>query len=379
MKRKALKISLVILLCFAASISLSGRGLDNSAIGIKGISMAAAFFGIADDASAIFYNPGGLVFLEQNSWNAEVYNFFVNSKFTYGTPLIESKSNKTFAIPGFFAAKNFKKLAFGLGTYLPIGGGGVDYKNFMGSPYDLKSRLGLYCVSPTISYKILPKLSLGAGLCIYYGQIKSTVTDVDTEYSGQAGYGANIGIMFKPTKTWSFGCSVRTPVSVKMSGTTEAMGLKIDSDVEFKLPYYFSFGIGWRPDPGLTIGFSVVHILWGDMDKMTFTTMGIKNEVLTNYKDSWIAGLGVEYIVSARLKARTGVNYYQGSTTEAGLSPESNDVDLFSSTLGFAYSITKGIELNVTGIITFGVSRDYNFQTFDQDHKLLLVGFRFRF
>jgi len=379
MKRNTQKTWLAVFLCLTFFITLSGRGLDNSGIGIKGFSMAAAFYGIADDASAIFYNPGGLVFLEQNSWNAEVYGYMVNTKFTYSTPLVESKSDEKIPIPGFFISKTFKKFAFGIGSYVPFGGGGVDYKNFMGTPYNLKSHLGFFCVSPTISYKLLPRLSLGVGLCMYYGKIDSTAAGIETEYSGMAGYGSNIGLMFQPNKHWSLGFSVRTPVSVKMNGTTTAMGLKIDSEVEFKLPYYLSFGIGYKPDSGLTIGFSIVHMMWGDMDKMTFTTMGFPTDFITNYKNSWFAGLGVEYVVSNKVKARTGINYFQSSTKDEGLSPESNDVDFFSTTLGLAYSITKAIEFNVTGILSFGVAKEYNFQTFDQDHKVLLAGFRFNF
>jgi long-chain fatty acid transport protein len=379
MKRNTLKTGLAVLLCMTFSITLSGRGLDNSGIGIKGFSMAAAFFGIADDASAIFYNPGGLTFLDQNSWNAEIYGYMVNAKFTYSTPLVESKSDEKFPIPGFFISKTFKKLALGIGSYVPFGGGGVDYKNFMGTPYNLKSVLGIFCVSPAISYRLLPKLSLGVGLCMYYGKMDSTFTGIETEYSGTAGYGSNIGLMFQANKHWSLGFSVRTPVSVKMNGSTTMMGLKIDSQVEFKLPGYLSFGIGYKPDPGLTIGFSLVHMSWGDMDKMTFTTMGIPTDFITNYKNSWFAGLGVEYIVSTKLKARTGINYYQSSTKDEGLSPETNDVNFFSTTLGFAYSITKAIELNMTGILSFGVAKEYNFQTFDQDHMVLLAGFRFKF
>ena len=379
MKRNTIKSWLAVFLCLTFFIGLSGRGLDNSGIGIKGFSMAAAFYGIADDASAIFYNPGGLVFLEQNSWNAEVYTYMVNAKFTYSTPLVESKSDEKFPIPGFFISKTFKKLALGIGTYVPFGGGGVDYKNFLGTSFNLKSRLGIFCVSPTISYKLLPKLSLGVGLCMYYGKIESTVTGIESEYSGMAGYGSNIGLMFKPDEHWSLGVSVRTPVSVKMNGTTTAIGSQIDSEVEFKLPYYLSFGIGYKPDSGLTIGFSIVHMMWGEMDKMTFTTMDFPTDFITNYKNSWFAGLGVEYSVSKKVKARTGLNYFQSSTKDEGLSPETNDVNFFSTTLGLAYSITKAIEFNISGILSFGVAKEFNFQTFDQDHKVLLAGLRFKF
>jgi long-chain fatty acid transport protein len=379
MKKNILKSCLAIFICIAVSVSLTGRGLDNSGIGIRGFSMAAAFHGIADDASAVFYNPGGLAFLEEQSWNAELYGYLVNSKFLYSNPLTENKSDEKFVIPGFFISKTFKKIAFGVGTYVPFGGGGVDYKKFQGSPFDLESSLGFFCISPTVSYRLLSKLSIGVGLCMYYGDISTNVNAIKSEYSGLAGYGANIGLLYKPAKQWGFGISMRTPVNVKMDGSTTVMGFPLDSEVEFKLPYYFSFGIGYKPEPGLTIGLSTVFMMWGDVDKMTFTTMGSPFDFITHYKDSWFAGLGVEYKVSNKFTARTGVNYYQTSTADEGLTPDTNDVDFFSLTLGFAYSLAKAIEFNISGVFSFGVAREYNYQTFDQDHRTLLAGLRFKF
>lgn len=379
MKRRVLTTCLVMLLCLGSSVNLLARALDNSGIGIKGFSMAAAFYGIADDASAVYYNPGGLAFLDENSLHAEVYGYLVNLKFRYSAGPVESESDEKFLIPGFFISKTYKKFAFGLGAYVPFGGGGVEYKNFLGSPVDLKSSLGLVSISPTIAYKIGPKLSLGVGFCMYYGRIEADVSGVESRYSGMAGANANIGLMYKPAKKWSMGLSVRTPISVRMPGWTKTAGFKIGSEVEFKLPYYFSLGVGYKPNANLTLGFSVVYMLWGDTDKMTFTTMGIQNDFPTYYENSWFAGLGMEYKISQKLAARAGVNYYQTSTKDEGLSPDSNDVDLFSMTVGFGYKLTRCMEFNVSGVFTFGAEREYNFQTFDQDHLILLSGFRFTF
>lgn len=378
MMRYIVTTFLALLLCVGSSTVLSGRGLDNSGIGIRGFAMAGAFYGIADDASAIFYNPGGLAFLDQGSWNAEVYGYLVNAKFRYSAGPVESESDEKFVIPGFFLSKTFKKWAFGIGTYVPFGGGGVNYKNFLGSPFDLESRMGLFAINPSAAYRITSKLSIGVGLLMYYGQIENRVMGVENTYSGLAGYGANIGILYKPGEKWGLGLSVRTQTTVKMDGTTKIMGMELDSEAEFKLPYYLSFGIGCKPNPDLTLGFSVVYMLWDNVDRLAFTTMGMKNEIITHYKNSWYAGLGMEYKFSNSMTGRLGTNYYQTSTTDEGLSPESNDVDLFSATVGLGFSITKAIEFNVTGIFTFGVEKEYNFQTFDQDHLVILAGFRFQ-
>lgn len=377
--RYTITACLLLFLCIGTSGNLWGRGLDNSGIGIRGFSMAAAFYGIADDASAIFYNPAGLAFLDPGSWNGEIYGYHISVKFQYSAGQVKSESNEKFVIPGFFISRTQKKWAFGVGSYVPFGGGGVEYKNFLGSPFDLESRLGFFTVSPTVAYKILPRLSLGVGLCMYYGQVANKLMGAKAQYSGPAGYGANIGLMFKPGLKWSLGISMRTQTTVKIDGFSEAMGVRFDSDAHFKLPYYFSFGIGYKPNPNLTLGFSVVYMLWEDADKMTFTTLGIDNEFIARYKNSWFAGLGVEYKISAKMKGRAGVNYFQTSTEDEGLSPESNDVDLFSAAIGFGYWVSKAIELNVSGIFIYGIEKEYNFQTFDQDHMVILAGIRFKF
>ena len=41
--------------------------------------------------------------------------------------------------------------------------------------------------------------------------------------------------------------------------------------------------------------------------------------------------------------------------------------------------VCGAIDLSVAGILSFGVAKEYNFQTFDQDHRVLLAGFRFIF
>ena len=71
------QILLVIFLGVVVTIVDAGKtfggAFDNSVIGVKGFALGSAFTGIADDASAVYYNPAGLAFGVNNDWNAEIY------------------------------------------------------------------------------------------------------------------------------------------------------------------------------------------------------------------------------------------------------------------------------------------------------------------
>ena len=56
-------------------------GFDNSAIGLRGNSMASAYHGIADDGSAIYYNPAGLALIDNGEMNIEGYTNLIFTKF----------------------------------------------------------------------------------------------------------------------------------------------------------------------------------------------------------------------------------------------------------------------------------------------------------
>ena len=53
---------------------MSRGAFDNRIIGIKGFIMGNALTGIADDVSAVHYNPAGLVFNE-HTWDTEIYRY----------------------------------------------------------------------------------------------------------------------------------------------------------------------------------------------------------------------------------------------------------------------------------------------------------------
>lgn len=131
--------------------------------------MAHTLEGIGDDASAVYYNPGGLSFIDRDTWHGDVYGFIGHIKCEYNANAITDKSKVPFYIPGLFISKTCDDWAFGFGFYVPYAGGGTSYDNFQGSPYDLETLAGWYCFTLSTAYKLHPDLSIGVGVSLYGG------------------------------------------------------------------------------------------------------------------------------------------------------------------------------------------------------------------
>jgi long-subunit fatty acid transport protein len=385
-------VSVIITFIFL-SINLSdnvwGGALENNAIGIKATAMACSFTGVADDASAVHHNPASLAFNEKEIWYGETYLLSGISKTKYTEGAMTDKNDTNFYIPGFFIAKTYEKWAFGVGYYTSFAGGGVEYEDFQNSGYDLEAYLGLAPLTLAAAYKITPKLSLGVTFSIYTGymgskSLKETLPDnyeeVETEYSGFAGYGCSMGIMYKPSKTFSVGLLVRSAIDTKIDGESKIAGIKYDSDVDFTIPYTVSIGFGYKPYPDLTFSLAYFHVPWKELDKIDITTEGITQSNVTNFADGKLIGLGVEYILNSDFKLWGGLSYGACATKNIGISPVAPDSNKVQPSIGVGWNITQSLELSMSVVLSFGYDTEKSgIRELSHDSYMLMTGVRFKF
>lgn len=387
-----LMISIGLLSCFSSVATVYGGGFDNTALGMKGISMGNALAGAVDDASAVYYNPAGLAFNEREIWYASTYTYFTYASFKYKANS-RDESNPIFIVPGFFLSRTFEDWAFGCGFYTPYAGGGTEYDNFQDTQYDLEASAAFPAITLATARKLSPNLSLGVAASMYLGIMEQDLFNPDifgtgdsgkvvSEYDGLAGYGGYIGLMYQISEVWTVGLVARSAVPIEMDGEEKIDGIKYDSEIEMKFPYSFDLGFGYKPDPKLTLAMALSYRLWGDMDEIKVRIKGYKNpknDMPTRYKNSWFAGVGMEYKVSDTLALKSGLKYVQGATKDEGLNPATNDVDLWNPTVGVAYNITDTVELDASVMLTYGPEEEYHSETFEQCHWSLILGARFKF
>ena len=352
--------------------------LDNPAVGSKGIGMGNSFTAIADDASAVYYNPAGLVFNRKDTWYGELYTYRLTLGHKYTEGSVTSQSTEATFIPGLFISRRYEDWAFGLGYYVPYAGGGSQYNNIVKTGYDRESSAGFAAITPAIAYRLRENLSIGAALSIYMGQMERKKNGIKMEYSGLAGYGGHIGLLYKPADKWRVGFMARSPASVEMDGKVKIAGIKHDSKMEFLLPASFYLGFGYQPNPRLTYSLTVSYRLWGQMDDITTRTEGLgKIKEKTDYRNTWGVASGIEYWITHDLALWTGCIYLQGGTKARGLDPEDCDVNMLDPNLGFAYKITESVELDLSGVYMHGFKKKYGSREYSFQHHLVCLGIRF--
>lgn len=352
-----MKKLIVTLVCLTLAASgLWGGGWNNTLIGCRAIAIGGAFAGIADDTSAIFYNPAGLAFQLQN-FAVSINGFNVWPTHEYSDSQgynLQSKS--TFSLPQlFFTFKASERLTLGFGAYVPYAGGGVEW-NDSSLGLQLKSSMGIMSITPTLAYQLNEKVSIGFTLNIYRGILEDTRTlenigTVKTEENGSA-LSFGFGLMLKPSEKLRIGLGVRGPAKMKLSGKTTvpieipvlgAFEANLSSETRFNLPWDFNLGLSYRLSENFLLSTSVQYTMWSALDNIEKTLKNIplegdqKTIEPMNFKNILVWSVGAEYWVSPMLALRGGIGMDRWATPEETLDFSNIDVDKFTLLGGIGY------------------------------------------
>jgi long-chain fatty acid transport protein len=355
---------------------LWGGGWNNTMMGARALAMGAAFAGLADDPSAVYYNPAGLVFQEQGL-NLSIDGFYVWPTHEYITPAgarFQSKFNTS--IPQLFLTfQTSERLTLGFGAYIPYAGGGVDWtKDQLGVPF--KSNLGVISLTPTIAYKVSEKLSVGLNLNFYYSVLEVNTESsgfgaLETEESGTA-ISAGLGLMVKPSERARIGVSIRGPAKMRLAGksyiTTQVEGFaplrfKTDSETSFNLPWDVEMGFSYKLSDSFLFTTSAQYTLWSTLDKVNKTIkdvplIGDIQEVEElNFENILIVRAGMEYALPSGLALRAGVGMDRAASPKKTLCITNIDVDKLTLLGGIGYS-TGRMRIDFAFVRAFGKERE---------------------
>ena len=180
-------VFLILLIPFAAGV-VWGSAFSIAEQGAKAAGMATAYTSIADDGSAIYYNPAGIAFQAGTHLQMDaiavvgLFRFFPSATQPGVTvpPNGYSGSVKPHFIPvaSMYATKQLSpKLTIGFGVYVPFGLA-ANFTNFNdGDPAVTKypgrfagtrDALQSYWIQPTVAYRITPNSSIAIGVALVH-------------------------------------------------------------------------------------------------------------------------------------------------------------------------------------------------------------------
>lgn len=329
MKRFA-KLAVLIVLISTLSLGLIANGLNLNSNGAKAISMGGAFVGLADDFSAVHWNPAGLVQMKETTLSFYLSDVIPNGTYQFDLLGIDTSMKSRHYLSGsmgFFKPIS-DKIVVGIYAYVPSGIGGEwdgnDLKLLSGGvAYDWESFFGLATIAPTIAVKLSDKFSLGGSLNINYSMLNAHRPALGQYYEKLDGMavGATIGMLFKPVEQFSIGFTFRTPLSAKISGTAKMsgaplLGLPAESEAEREatFPMWIAGGICFKPTDKLTITADAQYTNWKELTRIPITFDNAGWEMFfadgsafeLKWKDAVQLRFGMEYKVSQSLALRAG-------------------------------------------------------------------------
>ncbi|MGB8959286.1 MAG: hypothetical protein WCC00_09810, partial [Candidatus Aminicenantales bacterium] len=153
-----------------------GNGLNLNGLGSRAQGMGGAFVGIANDFSAVFWNPAGAA-----GFSREMFGFYATDLIPRATyrrdfpspedPKVDARTKDSHYL-GFLAGYYrpvSSKIVIGLGIGTPSEQGtlwnGADFAGLSaGTAYDWSSRLVVFSFSPLVAVKLSEAISVGVTL-----------------------------------------------------------------------------------------------------------------------------------------------------------------------------------------------------------------------
>jgi len=309
MKKTRAFFGAVALLVFLSPLAMA-NGLNLNSLGTRALSMGGAFVGLADDFSAIFWNPAGIAQFKNKYFGFYATDVIPSSTYRMdaivpnvgSVNMVDAQSETKHYLSGLGAYYHpiSENLVAGFGIYVPAGLGsswdGSDFQNIsMNKSYEWMSKVGTITFSPTLAYRVNDMIMIGAALNFNYGMFdiamhagKAQVSQTMILDMGQYeesltgwGLGATFGVLFKPSDMLSVGATVRTPSTIKFSGKASIsnlglLGLNSSSDLDREVtsPMWLAGGIAFKPMEQLTLTADAQYTNWAKIE-----------EVQGNYKD----------------------------------------------------------------------------------------------
>ncbi|MEK6731229.1 MAG: outer membrane protein transport protein [Pseudomonadota bacterium] len=350
---------------------------------------------IADDASTEFANPAGLTRIKHPEVAASTVLVDASSDFTatgatsQGNNILNTAASKKDEplglnpLPAFhYATPLTDRVFFGLGVTVPFGLSGNYDKNNAARYFATRSKLMTLNIGPSLAWKIIEPLSIGAGFDVQYLradldqqvdaagilQPNATNRDQDATIKNTAddwGVGYHLGLLYQMTQETRMGFLFRSPVHYHLEGKSkvtyynlspgdqdnlESKGLRnSDIDANMAMPAYAVLSLVHDFNREWTTMSSVSYTHWSRFQDLTlrFHSNAPPVTIKENFHNTLRYALGANYRLNDRWLFRLGTAYDNSPTNNHWRTVRLPDADRIWWSLGLQYKPMKQLAVDV--------------------------------
>ncbi|MDR6300207.1 OmpP1/FadL family transporter [Mesonia maritima] len=373
--KKSLLFAVIAL--FSASIYAGGYRVSTQ--GQRALAMGHSGVAVVNSAELAFFNPAGLVYLENKlNVSAGVTGVISNVRWqnTQTGNFAETENNLSTPFYVYASYKVTDWFTVGLSAYTPYGSS-VEYPtDWAGSHLINDIDLQAIYIQPLVSLKVSEYFSVGGGPIFVTGgvnfnrNINRTLTNeegnrgnVEIDASNVTNMGWSASFMFNPTEQLRIGMNYRSEIileaedgdatfsNIPNSPLAPVENGTVAFDASLPLPAEFTVGLSYEFCDKWLFAFDYNRTMWGVYNSLdiNFAPEGIPDSVNPrNYKNSSTYRFGIQYEALEDLTLRLGYYFDESPVRSGYFAPETPRNDSHGYTGGFSYQITPSIAVDAS-------------------------------
>ncbi|MDH4163774.1 MAG: outer membrane protein transport protein [Nitrospirota bacterium] len=362
------RIFLIAALCLALFPGAAVAGGPVHGAGAAG--MGTAFVAVADDPSAILFNPGGLTQMRGTSVYGGITALAPSTTYTSPSGGSETTESRVF-FPGHLylvSDSGNPDIVFGVGLYSPFGIGGRTWSRTGQTRYlSTESSIGTFSVNPTLAWRMTPSVSVAAGIDYMRAAVtmermidQSSLGAPDGRSTLEAdgdGWGYNLGALIALRDDLRVGFAYRSRIPIDYQGDMTIENIAPPLQPLFGsasyatavrtrsvFPDIWSVGMAYLPVPQVVVDLDVELVRWSTFARMDMDILQevpaaglVDGSTPLDWKDSLQYKIGLAYQLSDKVSLRTGYAFIKTSVPDHTLEPGNPDADQHNFSVGAGY------------------------------------------
>ncbi len=342
--------------------------------GARAGGFGTAFVAIADDLTAIYYNPAGLAYQKDTQVMASL--FYINYPVTSDKldPTYGSDKYSTNAVVPFvgFSTKFYYDTTIAAGVYVLGGGGG----KVEGLPegFKIEGQQSYMVYNISLAKQITDNFSVGLGFDAIQFQDKLVAKvppyNMNVDYNRSAfGFQGNIGLMYKPTEKLSTAFVLRSGSYVDVPNEPDSVNSNPAFEENVCYPLVWEFGFAYDLFDNFTFAAAISE------NKTSWTSV--------RYQDIFQYRVGTEYRATEKLALHLG--FYSDPNLikdEYRSTYNLTNLDMYNMkylTLGAEYQFTDALKVGISLTHSFTNPVTYNGVTYKYEINLGRLDISYKF
>ena len=365
----------MFLLLLGTNSNIFAGGFQINEHGARAMALGGAFTAIANDASAVYWNPAGISFLKGTQFILGTAMIAPQSSFRGVTPAVDAyyMHQDLFFPSHFFVTHQFNSfITAGVGISSPFGLETTWDNDWIGRYLAINTKLTTFSAPLVVSFALLDNLSISVGGSYSWASVTIRQATPLTPFQGDAmitldgtdntGFGYNFGFMWRPIDEVSIGGSFKSEVNYDFTGTATSQGPgqvagqlpKGDISAKLTTPINIQGGIAVRVIKQLRLSADFQWVQWSSYDTLAVDFKNPAFEDIASprlYDDSYILRFGAEFDWNDDISLLGGFYFDKNPVDPKYVNPSLPDTDR----LGFSVGVDAQLWENfgITGSFLF--------------------------